>query len=420
MEGGGGGEAGQAGGDAGAGPGSGSGAEVAAAGPGGEDGGRLAELAAVAGREDLGPEQDAAFIHAAREALQGSQSGSFSGRSVAVARGVVARELRGGPGGAGRAVAFLQGLLPAHPGPETFTLMPLHSDFVRCCLLARLHLEALSLLELEGVILPDRRTAGPTAQDFMLYHYYGGVVFLGLRRYADAQRFFAIVLTAPAQAESAITEAAWKKYLATALLLHVPAASLPKHCSKAVQRQIKKCKEYEEFRAAFESGNSKQLQDVLAQHRARWVSDGNLGLLKLCVEAQVRFQVRRLASAYVNLRLDVLAQKLGLQGAALAEQLLVKMVSAGQISARIDQARGVVTFDAEEAAAPDALEALRGGLAHASALNEKVRAFNESLDLDKKFVSKHLSLASSEARTGDLFSEAHRKGMEYLGRDVGL
>ncbi len=368
---------------------------------GGEGGGRLAELAAVAGRMDLGLERDAAFVQAARDALSSgprSRRGSFSGRAVVVARGLVERELRGPPGGPERAAAFLRGLLPDLQ--EKLHLAPLHADFVRCCLLARLHLDALPLLEQELADFSDRKSVGLTVRDFLLFHYYGGVVFLGLRRYSEALQFFAAVLATPAQAESAITEAAWKKFLAASLILHGRPTALPKYCSKVVSRQVKKCKAYEELRAAFLERDPSSLRRVIAAHQARWDKDGNLGLIKLCPSAQTRSRVKLLARAYINLQLDVFALKLGLPGGVPeAERLLLRMVTAGELSARIDQVRGVVTFapqgtGAGKEGAPETLEALREGLARATAVGERVRAVNDSLSLDKKFISKSLAVST--------------------------
>ena len=381
-------------------------AEAAGSGPGattvgGEGGGRLAELAAVAGRMDGGPERDAAFVKAAREALSSgprSRRGSFSGRAVAVARGVVARELRGPPGGPERAATFLQGLLPEPQ--EKLHLAPLHADFVRCCLLSRRHLDALPLLEQELSDFSDRKSVGLTVRDFLLFHYYGGVTFLGLRRYSEALQFFAAVLATPAQAESAITEAAWKKFLAASLILHGRHTALPKYCSKVVSRQVKKCKAYEELRVAFLERDPASLRRVVAAHQEHWEKDGNLGLIKLCASAQTRSKVKLLARAYVNLQLDVFAQKLGLPGGVPeAERLLLRMVTAGELSARIDQVRGVVTFapqgtGAGKKGAPETLEALREGLARATAVGERVRAVNNSLSLDKKFISKSLAVST--------------------------
>ena len=58
-----------------------------------------------------------------------------------------------------------------------------------------------------------------TALDALLFHYYGGALLLGLRRYQDAYVFFARALSLPASATSAVAVAAYKKLVLTSFIL---------------------------------------------------------------------------------------------------------------------------------------------------------------------------------------------------------
>ena len=63
--------------------------------------------------------------------------------------------------------------------------------------------------------------------DNLLYHYAGGVVFGALKRWKEAEEFFEIVVTAPAQVPAAIQLEALKKLSLVQLILYGKARQCP-------------------------------------------------------------------------------------------------------------------------------------------------------------------------------------------------
>ena len=56
--------------------------------------------------------------------------------------------------------------------------------------------------------------------DNLLYHYAGGVVYGALKRWREAEEFFEIVVTSPAQTAAAIQYEALKKLTLVQLILY--------------------------------------------------------------------------------------------------------------------------------------------------------------------------------------------------------
>lgn len=55
---------------------------------------------------------------------------------------------------------------------------------------------------------------------FLLYYYYGGMIYAALKNYDRALYFFEVAITTPALAVSHIMLEAYKKYILVSLILH--------------------------------------------------------------------------------------------------------------------------------------------------------------------------------------------------------
>ena len=58
------------------------------------------------------------------------------------------------------------------------------------------------------------------AKHFLLYYYYGGMIYAALKNYDRALYFFEVAITTPAMAVSHIMLEAYKKYILISLILH--------------------------------------------------------------------------------------------------------------------------------------------------------------------------------------------------------
>lgn len=83
-------------------------------------------------------------------------------------------------------------LLRFQPTPDTIT--PLHAMLAQLGLLSRMHTVILPILEIEMTRISPGET-GTDAEDVLLYLYYGGTVYLGLRRFRDAEDMFACAIS---------------------------------------------------------------------------------------------------------------------------------------------------------------------------------------------------------------------------------
>ena len=88
----------------------------------------------------------------------------------------------------------------------------------RCCRAIRCkrYFVARQLLDEDIYHLSD---TGLNATDFLLYHYYGGLVCIALKQYPKAPRLLEAAITTPTNVPDAIIVSAWQRYqIITALL----------------------------------------------------------------------------------------------------------------------------------------------------------------------------------------------------------
>ena len=126
---------------------------------------------------------------------------------------------------------------------------------------------------------------------------------------------------------------------------HGDAARSPKYTALVLQRHVKDgISPYVEFAEAFNSKKLSELRASLAKHIETFERDHNLGLAKQCLQALIRRTIHRLTQTYLTLSLEHIAVGAELSGADEAERYITSMVSRGEISAAIDEAKGMVHF----------------------------------------------------------------------------
>ncbi len=77
--------------------------------------------------------------------------------------------------------------------PNSETLTPVHSDFLQVCLIAKNYNIALPIIE-EEISDVNSDVTATTPRDLLLYYYYGGMIYTGLKQYKDALGFFKMVM----------------------------------------------------------------------------------------------------------------------------------------------------------------------------------------------------------------------------------
>jgi len=102
---------------------------------------------------------------------------------------------------------------------------------------------------------------------FLLYYYYGGIIYATLKNYDRSLYFFQVALTTPSMAVSHIMLESYKKYVLVALILHGKVPPLPKYTSQVVNRFIKPLSQpYTDLSAAYASNNAEELTAVINKY----------------------------------------------------------------------------------------------------------------------------------------------------------
>ncbi|KAG0331964.1 COP9 signalosome complex subunit 3 [Podila horticola] len=238
--------------------------------------------------------------------------------------------------------------LQATPGQLTI----LHPLLAKTCLLAQACKDILPILD-SDISDVDPKLTHVNYRDFLLYHYYGGMIYAYQKNFERAVEFFRLAVSAPAEVASAIQIEAYKKMVLTNLLQNGRLPVLPKYTASNVQRAVKShCQPYSEFATSYEkkTNSAASIRSDLDKIKAILVRDRNYGLAKQCVEAFHRRKIQDLTRTYLTLSVQDIATNIGLgsdpEAAKHVEGIIVKMIQAGTIFATIshEHAGGMVSF----------------------------------------------------------------------------
>jgi len=277
-------------------------------------------------------------------------------------------------------------------------LTSLHAIFIKLCLKSKLYNYAASLLDVPIYTLnPKHDDLRP--DDYLSYFYYGGMVYIGLKKFDKALDFFQVVLTTPSSILSGIQVRAFQKYVLTCLLCKGELIELPpKLTSSAVLRSVDKfCSLYVKFASSFH--NLPQAQKFLEDNKEAFRNDTNLGLAKQCITSWIRRNIQRLTSTFFSLSLSDIAERTGLSSSAEAEKHVIQMIADGQIYARINQSDGVVSFqdDPERYDTTEMLQKLDSKIREATDLSQRLKKADKQLQLDHNYIKKSMNFKPSES-----------------------
>ncbi|KAJ2398992.1 COP9 signalosome complex subunit 3 [Coemansia sp. RSA 2559] len=190
-------------------------------------------------------------------------------------------------------------------------LTPLHIECLRLCLLANrrtLH-ERVSQTVLATRLDAIGRLDGQRLRPFLEYHYYAGMVYIGLQQTEQALHMWRMVFAVPTRHVSAIQIETFKRFTLAHALVHGSRGSLPPMFVPAHVRPIES--QATAYVALADACASKQiglavktLHDV---HR-ELSNDGNLGLATRLINELPAHCVRHCAGVYTRLPLERLAQ----------------------------------------------------------------------------------------------------------------
>jgi COP9 signalosome complex subunit 3 len=298
---------------------------------------------------------------------------------------------------------------------NTETLTTVHTLLVHVAIRGKAYHVAAQVCD-ETVFDVDEEGCDP--RNMLLYFYYGGLAYVGLKRWADALRFFRRVVTAPVSVLSQICAEAFKKMMLVSLIhLGRFSADLPRYTSTAVVRSQKQAfPKYHELCNAYQTRNQEELEKVAAEHADIWKDDQNTGLVKQVIKSLVRGNIRRNTQTYLTMSLADLAKSAGLPEDQ-AQAHLLDMIQQKQISAQINQKDHMVAFLEKQQAYDNAtaLHSLHERLSRSIKLAERVGQLRDTIETSPKYASRILQQERSGGKggMGDLDAE-DGEGMGHL------
>lgn len=274
--------------------------------------------------------------------------------------------------------------------PSSEYLTPLHADFFLVCLLTKCYKSALSILE-EEIYEIDQKKTGLIPRDFLLYCYYGGMIYIGLKRFGKALECFQHAITAPATVLSAITIETYKKYVLVSLIHNGQVSPFPKYTPSVYQRYLKTCtQDYFDLANSFNSRNINDLKLCVANHEEVFKNDSNLGLVKQVVSSLYKRNIQRLTQTFVTLSLQDIANTVQLESAKEAELYILRMIQDGEIFATINQKDGMVCFqeDPEQYKTREMAHRVDSTIRQIMSLERKVTSMDEQISCDHAYLSR--------------------------------
>lgn len=183
-------------------------------------------------------------------------------------------------------------------------LTSVHADLCQLSLCAKIFNPVLNFLEVDITSIFITEDSNHDAKYFLLYYYYGGMIYSSLKNYERALYFFEVAVSTPALAMSHIMLESYKKYILVSLILHGKVSTIaaifeliilksmlivrslqvipiPKYSSPIINRFMKPLsRPYYELSTAYETSQSEEIRNVTFRYRDIFVRDTNLGLVK--------------------------------------------------------------------------------------------------------------------------------------------
>ena len=263
-------------------------------------------------------------------------------------------------------------ILPLCAGLECLThgdprrITPLHGELLELCLVTSCYSKAVVLLGADMSISSAVPTLycpekyGTKLNDVLRYFYFGGEVFISLKRYAEAIDMFTGAIVMPLFQQQSLVTDALRKYILTCLIVDGELRELPPYASSTIKKSLTQdCAEYMGLVACARDlahevdseANSSVLQGFIQDKQGVWKEDGNEALVAILAdELRTKLTLKRFERTYTTVPKDVVMKSLGLTSAAELDAVVLKF--AGQVCVRIDDDAGVLHFGASEATVP--------------------------------------------------------------------
>lgn len=206
-------------------------------------------------------------------------------------------------------------------------LTSIHADLYQLCLLSKCFKPALEYLDTDVTGI-SQEGGQFDSKYFLLYYYYGGMIYTALKNYDRALYCFEVCVTIPAMAVSHIMMEAYKKFILVSLILHGKIVNIPKYASQVLLRFISPLSQsYQALATAYATNNCEAVQNIINKYHDVYARDHNLGLVKQVHGYLYKKNIQRLTKTFLTLSLTDVASRVQLPGPADAEKYILNMVS---------------------------------------------------------------------------------------------
>lgn len=264
-------------------------------------------------------------------------------------------------------------------------LTAVHADLCQLCLCAKIFGPAQQFLDVDITAIASTDDANLDAKYFLLYYYYGGMIYSAMKNYERALYFFEVAISTPAQAMSHIMLESYKKYILVSLILHGKLNATPKYSSQVITRFIKPLSHpYHELANAYATSQSDELRIVTNKFHDVFERDVNVGLVNQVTASLYKKNIQRLTQTFLTLSLFDVANKVHLSGPAEAEKYILNMIKSGEIFASINQKDGMVVFrdDPEKYNTPEMFMNIQADITQIMELNKQIVKMEEEIKLN--------------------------------------
>jgi COP9 signalosome complex subunit 3 len=277
-------------------------------------------------------------------------------------------------------------ILKIQTSPHHLTF--LHPIFAKHCLLAKTYSYARDILAND---IEDFDT-NVNVLDFLLYHYYGGMLAIGLKDFNKALIYFRRVISAPTnKTASFIMVESYKKYVLISILLHGRKQPLTYYTDDTVTKILRNsvsCKKYMELETAFTFSSSETFVNIKRIRKlSNFHSKNNEGLMKQCTRSYIRQVIQKLTQTYITMSFQEIAKEIDLDyndenAKKMVETHLLSMIENNEIFAYINHNNGgMVSFydDPERYDSNETMEKINDCINTIAQLNDKVLEYNRDI-----------------------------------------
>ncbi|KAL1128859.1 hypothetical protein AAG570_013393 [Ranatra chinensis] len=278
-----------------------------------------------------------------------------------------------------------------------------HANLCLLCLLAKCFKPALQFLDIDITSIPPQDGFPFDVKHFLIYYYFGGMVYTAVKKYDRALYMFEAVISTPAMAVSHIMLEAYKKYILVSLVLHGKVSHMPKYTSQVVTRFIKPLSlAYHDLATVYATNNTEEVRLAVTKYSDTFTRDGNIGLTKQVVASLYKKNIQRLTKTFLTLSLSDVASRVQLSSPAEAERYILNMIDEGEIFATINQKDGMVVFhdDPEKYNSPGMLCKLEEEMTICTDLDRQIQRMEEEIMVNPQYVKKACGAQDDDLTTG--------------------